>query len=65
MTIQERLLIILTTAVLLAICAYQFYGYMTIPVVYKSHLNQQCVKVIGGDYSCYNLPEKYQTTWVK
>lgn len=41
------------------------YYYLNIPRVYMSHLSGECIKVNAESYSCYSLPEKYQTIWVK
>lgn len=37
------------------------------PVVYKSWSTQKCVMVVtkGEPSSCRNLPEKYDTVWIK
>lgn len=42
-----------------------YYYYLNIPTVYMSHSSGSCVKVNTGSYSCYSLPKKYQTIWVK
>jgi len=40
---------------------------ITTPDVYVSNTTNECVKVInyGSDYSCENMPTKYNKVWVK
>lgn len=44
-------------------------GAMSIPDVHKSHSTGECVEVINWDpednYSCEELPSKYNLIWVK
>ena len=55
----------LLISALLAFSISSVYYYLNIPTVYMSHSSDSCVKVNTESYSCYNLPEKYQTIWVK
>lgn len=55
----------LLVSALLAFSISSVYYYLNIPKVYMSHLSGSCVKVNNESYSCYSLPEKYQTIWVK
>tara|TARA_B100001057_G_C22117824_1_gene669598 strand:+ start:189 stop:401 length:213 start_codon:yes stop_codon:yes gene_type:complete len=42
---------------------------LNLPDVHVSHLSGECVKVINysdnDNYTCDNLPSKYQQVWVK
>lgn len=49
--------------------AYAFSTSLTIPDVHVSHSTGNCVEVInyaeGDNYSCENLPSKFNHVWVK
>jgi cell division protein FtsL len=55
----------LLISALLVFSVSSVYYYLNIPRVYMSHLSSSCIKVNDENYSCFNLPEKYQTIWVK
>lgn len=55
----------LLISALLAFSISSVYYYLNIPTVYMSHSSGSCVKVNNESHSCYSLPEKYQTIWVK
>lgn len=61
----ERLGYALLISALLVFSISSVYYYLNIPRVYMSHSSGSCIKVNGGSYSCYSLPKKYQTIWVK
>lgn len=53
--------------VLTLLVGYGLYSYFSTPVVYWSHSQNKCVRVIqdGVEYDCSNLPDKYERVWVK
>ena len=58
----------ITIACLLIYSTYLFYGILTQPVVRISSASSECVSVEQEPpaiWSCENLPERYQTIWVK
>lgn len=61
----EKIGYLLLISALLAFSISSVYYYLNIPRVYMSHSSGLCVKVNAESYSCYSLPEKYQTIWVK
>lgn len=61
----ERLGYSLLVFALLAFSISSVYYYLNIPTVYMSHSSSSCIKVNAESYSCYSLPKKYQTIWVK
>lgn len=60
-------------AVLFGVCcgllAYAFLTAMAMPDVWFSYSTDECVKVInyveGDNYSCENMPTKFNHVWVK
>lgn len=65
MGLLEKIGYSLLVSALLAFSISSVYYYLNIPRVYMSHLSDSCVKVNNENYSCHNLPEKYQVVWVK
>ena len=61
----ERLGYALLISALLVFSISGVYYYLNIPRVHMSHSSGSCIKVNTGSYSCYSLPKKYQTIWVK
>ena len=62
-----------TFGLLIAICAglisYLFLSAMAMPDVWVSYSTDECVKVInyneGDNFSCENMPSKFNHVWVK
>lgn len=60
-------------SILFGVCcgllAYAFLTVMSLPDVWVSYSTDECVKVInyveGQNYSCENMPEKFNHVWVK
>lgn len=63
--------LVTTILVAVAVCsfAYLFINSMTLPDVWKSYSTGECVKVINyvddDNYSCENMPSKFNHVWVK
>ena len=51
------------------VVAYMFIAALSIPDVWVSYSSRECVKVInyveGDNFSCENLPSKFNHVWVQ
>lgn len=62
---NEKLAVSFIVSAILIALVVVLMGYVSMPVVYMSNATQKCAKVDDPNYTCHNLPSKYQVTWVK
>lgn len=62
---NEKILLSLVVSAILVGLVITLSGYLSMPVVYMSNATQKCAKVDDPNYTCHNLPSKYQVTWIK
>lgn len=65
MSPNEKLTLSFIVSAILIALAISIMSYISMPTVYMSNATQSCVKVDSERYNCYNLPDKYQVTWIK
>jgi hypothetical protein len=66
---KDKILVTLMVAVSLFVLMFVFAKAASIPDVHVSYSTDECVKVInyveGENYSCENLPSKFNHVWVQ
>lgn len=58
---------VLAVAAVVALFVWGFIRWADTPIVYKSWSTQKCIKVDdpAREYSCANLPDRYELVWTK
>ena len=67
MNTRDMLTTIVIGIIVFTFAVYAINDVLTMPDVYFSYSTNECVKVInyGKDYTCENLPEKFNHIWVQ
>lgn len=68
-SIAKGILIGSVAAVSMVVALHVLHVASSIPDVYFSHTSDECVKVVnyaeGDNYTCYNLPAKFNHVWAR
>lgn len=67
MNTKDMLITVVIGIIVFTFAVYVINDILTMPDVYFSYSTNECVKVInyGTDYTCENLPEKFNHVWVQ
>lgn len=65
--ILKYILNLIIMCLIMSLSFYVIKDYLDLPIVYRSHSTQECIKVISpkNKYSCERMPRAYEVVWVQ